>query len=155
MGRISEAYTPRQRADSLSHHAHKTFPRNPSDLPQASFAAIMAKAIKGKSQIGREKSVEDLMENLDQEERDFADSPSRERFETYRKTVKALVNLLVARGYRLQGWEDKRKRRYEIVKVIDSHLATLYSSLLRRNQDVVIALHLMGQIRGLIFDLQA
>ena len=45
--------------------------------------------------------------------------------------------------------------RYEIVKTIDTRLAQLYSGLMRRNQDVVIALHLMGQIRGLIFDLKA
>lgn len=95
------------------------------------------------------------MAQLDEEERDFAESPSRERFETYRRTVKQLCSLLIHRGYRLQGWEDKRKRRYEIIKIIDSRLAQLYSGLLRRNQDVVIALHLMGQIRGLIFDLQA
>lgn len=95
------------------------------------------------------------MAELDEEEREFANAPSKERFESYRKTVKALCALLVQRGYRLQGWEDKRKRRYEIVKTIDQRLAQLYSDLLRRNQDVVIALHLMGQIRGLIFDLQA
>jgi uncharacterized protein YaaR (DUF327 family) len=41
------------------------------------------------------------------------------------------------------------------VKTIDARLAQVYSGLLRRNQDVVIALHLMGQIRGLIFDLKA
>ena len=95
------------------------------------------------------------MAQLDDEERDFADSPSRERFEAYRKTVKLLCSMLLNRGYRLQGWEDKRKRRYEVIKTIDGRLAQLYTGLLRRNQDVVIALHLMGQIRGLIFDLQA
>lgn len=95
------------------------------------------------------------MAQLDDEERDFADSPSRERFEAYRKTVKLLCSMLLNRGYRLHGWEDKRKRRYEVIKTIDSRLAQLYTGLLRRNQDVVIALHLMGQIRGLIFDLKA
>jgi uncharacterized protein YaaR (DUF327 family) len=118
------------------------------------FASLVAQIVqRGKSD--RKKTVEDLMAQLDEEERDFAESPSRERFETYRRTVKQLCSLLIHRGYRLQGWEDKRKRRYEIIKIIDSRLAQLYSGLLRRNQDVVIALHLMGQIRGLIFDLQA
>lgn len=103
----------------------------------------------------KKKDVEDLMAELDNDERDFAEEPSRDRFEAYRKTVKALMSMLVSRGYRLQGWEDKKRRRYEIVKVIDARLAQIYSGLLRRNQDVIIALHLMGQIRGLIFDLKA
>jgi uncharacterized protein YaaR (DUF327 family) len=118
------------------------------------FASLVAQIVqRGKSD--RPRTVEDWMAQLDEEEREFAESPSRERFETYRRTVKQLCSLLIHRGYRLQGWEDKRKRRYEIIKIIDSRLAQLYSGLLRRNQDVVIALHLMGQIRGLIFDLQA
>lgn len=118
------------------------------------FSSLVSQIVqRGKSD--RPKTVEDLMAQLDDEERDFADSPSRERFETYRKTVKLLCSMLLNRGYRLQGWEDKRKRRYEVIKTIDSRLAQLYTGLLRRNQDVVIALHLMGQIRGLIFDLQA
>lgn len=120
----------------------------------AAFSTLVAQIVqRGKSD--RSKTVEDLMAELDEEEREFANAPSKERFESYRKTVKALCALLVERGYRLQGWEDKCKRRYEIVKTIDARLAQLYTGLLRRNQDVVIALHLMGQIRGLIFDLQA
>ncbi len=120
----------------------------------AKFSALVSNILTRKG-ADKSKTVEDLMADLDTDEREFAENPARERFETYRKTVKMLVNMLVARGYRLQGWEDKKKRRYEVVKTIDARLAQLYSGLLRRNQDVVIALHLMGQIRGLIFDLQA
>lgn len=122
---------------------------------QAKFGALVTQILSRKGTSDKAKTVEDMMAELDDDERDFAENPSRDRFETYRKTVKALVGMLVARGYRLQGWEDKKKRRYEIVKTIDARLAQLYSGLLRRNQDVVIALHLMGQIRGLVFDLQA
>lgn len=122
---------------------------------QAKFSSLVTQILARKGTSDKAKTVEDMMADLDDDERDFADNPSRDRFETYRKTVKALVSMLVARGYRLQGWEDKKKRRYEVVKTIDARLAQLYSGLLRRNQDVVIALHLMGQIRGLIFDLQA
>jgi uncharacterized protein YaaR (DUF327 family) len=122
---------------------------------QAKFSSLVSNILSRKGTADKSKNVEDLMADLDTDEREFADNPSRDRFETYRKTVKMLVSMLVARGYRLQGWEDKKKRRYEVVKTIDARLAQLYSGLLRRNQDVVIALHLMGQIRGLIFDLQA
>lgn len=125
----------------------------PASTPPA-FSALVAQMVQ-RGKPDRQKSVEDLMEQLDGEERDFADSPSRERFDSYRKTVKLLCSLLLQRGYRLQGWEDRRRRRYEVIKTIDGRLAQLYTGLLRRNQDVVIALHLMGQIRGLIFDLQA
>jgi uncharacterized protein YaaR (DUF327 family) len=127
----------------------------PADPGQPKFGALVTQILSRKSASDKTKTVEDMMAELDDDERDFAENPSRDRFETYRKTVKALVGMLVARGYRLQGWEDKKKRRYEIVKTIDARLAQLYSGLLRRNQDVVIALHLMGQIRGLVFDLQA
>jgi len=122
---------------------------------EAKFGALVGQILARKSASAKEKNIENLMADLDNDERDFAENPSRDRFETYRKTVKALVIQLMARGYRLQGWEDKRKRRYEIVKTLDARLAHIYSGLMRRNQDVVIALHLMGQIRGLIFDLQA
>jgi uncharacterized protein YaaR (DUF327 family) len=129
-------------------------PQGAAASTSPAFSSLVAQIVqRGKSD--RPKTVEDLMAQLDDEERDFAESPSRERFETYRKTVKTLCSMLLNRGYRLQGWEDKRKRRYEVIRTIDSRLAQLYSGLLRRNQDVVIALHLMGQIRGLIFDLQA
>ena len=127
----------------------------PADPGQPKFGALVTQILSRKSASDKTKTVEDMMAELDDDERSFAENPSRDRFETYRKTVKALVGMLVARGYRLQGWEDKKKRRYEIVKTIDARLAQLYSGLLRRNQDVVIALHLMGQIRGLVFDLQA
>lgn len=120
----------------------------------AAFSALVAQIVRSQK-MDKAKTVEELMAELDDEEREFANAPSKERFESYRKTVKLLCSMLLNRGYRLQGWEDKRKRRYEIVKTIDARLAQLYTGLLRRNQDVVIALHLMGQIRGLIFDLQA
>jgi len=119
------------------------------------FSGIVSQILQKKTATQRGNTLEDLMANLDDDERDFADAPSRDRFEKYRQTVKLLCNKLIQRSYRLQGWEDKRQRRYEIVKTIDTRLAQLYSGLMRRNQDVVIALHLMGQIRGLIFDLKA
>jgi uncharacterized protein YaaR (DUF327 family) len=143
---VSELYTRQQPGTAR--------PQAASASTSPAFAALVAQIVQ-RGESDRKKTVEDLMAQLDEEERDFAESPSRERFETYRRTVKQLCSLLIHRGYRLQGWEDKRKRRYEIIKIIDSRLAQLYSGLLRRNQDVVIALHLMGQIRGLIFDLQA
>ena len=119
------------------------------------FSSLVTQMLQRKGDATRSRTVEDLMADLDEEERSFAEEPSKDRFESYRKAVKALCAMLLNRGYRLQGWEDKRKRRYEIVKTIDARLAQVYSNLLRRNQDVVIALHLMGQIRGLIFDLKA
>jgi uncharacterized protein YaaR (DUF327 family) len=152
------AQTPESRprvGDLLGRSPSTAQKQPPAEAGQAGFSSLVTQILTRKGTSDKTKNVEDLMADLDNDERDFADNPSRDRFETYRKTVKMLVNLLVARGYRLQGWEDKKKRRYEVVKTIDARLAQLYSSLLRRNQDVVIALHLMGQIRGLIFDLQA
>lgn len=121
---------------------------------QPKFSSLVTQILQRKS-ADKSQTLEDMMSELDDEERGFAEDPSKQRYESYRKAVKALCSMLLARGYRLQGWEDKKKRRYEIVKTIDARLAQVYSGLLRRNQDVVIALHLMGQIRGLIFDLQA
>lgn len=141
--------------DLLNHAPSVPQKTAPPEPGQAKFGALVTQILSRKGTSDKTKTVEDMMAELDDDERDFAENPSRDRFETYRKTVKALVSLLVSRGYRLQGWEDKKKRRYEIVKTIDARLAQLYSGLLRRNQDVVIALHLMGQIRGLVFDLQA
>lgn len=120
----------------------------------ATFSHIMAQMVESRSG-SKKKSFEDLMQELQSEEDEFAAMPSPTKFESYRKTVRALCDLLLQKGYRLHGWEDRKQRRYEIIKTIDSNLAELYTGLLRRNQDVVIALHLMGQIRGLIFDLQA
>lgn len=141
--------------DLLNHTASASQKTATPEPGQPKFGALVTQILSRKGASDKTKTVEDMMAELDDDERDFAENPSRDRFETYRKTVKALVGMLVARGYRLQGWEDKKKRRYEIVKTIDARLAQLYSGLLRRNQDVVIALHLMGQIRGLVFDLQA
>lgn len=121
----------------------------------AGFSSMVSQILQKKGSAVRGNSVEDLMADLDDDERDFAHAPSRDRYEKYKQTVKLLCNLLIQRSYRLQGWEDKRQRRYEIIKTIDTRLAQLYTGLMRRNQDVVIALHLMGQIRGLIFDLKA
>lgn len=152
------AQTPdsRPRVGDLLSRTPSAPPKNAAaEAGQAKFSSLVTQILARKGASDKAKNVEDLMADLDNDERDFAENPSRDRFETYRKTVKMLVNLLVSRGYRLQGWEDKKRRRYEVVKTIDARLAQLYSGLLRRNQDVVIALHLMGQIRGLIFDLQA
>lgn len=121
---------------------------------KAGFSALVTQMLQ-KKPAAKQGGLEDLMAQLDEEEQSFAENPSRDRYESYRKAVKELCSMLLSRGYRLQGWEDKRQRRYEIVKTIDQRLAQLYTGLLRRNQDVVIALHLMGQIRGLIFDLRA
>lgn len=130
--------------------------RNNAALPASgqAFSSLVSQIMQRKP-VARGNTFEDLMADLDDQEREFAENPSRDRFEEYKKTVKALCSMLLQRGYRLQGWEDRRKKRYEVVRTIDARLAQLYSGLLRRNQDVVIALHLMGQIRGLIFDLQA
>ena len=130
-------------------------PQAAAQAGQPRFSALVTQILQRKPAANGQNSLEDLMADLDDEERGFAEDPSKQRYESYRKAVKALCSMLLSRGYRLQGWEDKRKRRYEIVKTIDARLAQVYSDLLRRNQDVVIALHPMGQIRGLIFDLQA
>jgi uncharacterized protein YaaR (DUF327 family) len=134
--------------------AHVT-EKNGAAAAQAGFSGMVSQILQKKTATQRGNSLEDLMANLDDDERDFADAPSRDRYEKYKQTVKLLCNMLIQRSYRLQGWEDKRQRRYEIIKTIDTRLAQLYTGLMRRNQDVVIALHLMGQIRGLIFDLRA
>jgi len=137
-------------------HAHGSAgDRGGVSASQAGFSGMVSQILQKKGAAARGNSLEDLMANLDDDERDFADAPSRDRYEKYKQSVKMLCNLLIQRSYRLQGWEDKRQRRYEIIKTIDTHLAQLYTGLMRRNQDVVIALHLMGQIRGLIFDLRA
>ena len=129
--------------------------RSAAQAAQPGFSSLVTQILQRKVSANAQNTLEDLMADLDDEERGFAEDPSKQRYESYRKAVKALCSMLLARGYRLQGWEDKRRRRYEIVKTIDARLAQVYTGLLRRNQDVVIALHLMGQIRGLIFDLQA
>ncbi|AFM14481.1 YaaR family protein [Turneriella parva] len=129
--------------------------KNSAAAAQSGFSGMVSQILQKKTATQRGSTLEDLMANLDNDERDFADAPSRDRYEKYKQTVKLLCNMLIQRSYRLQGWEDKRQRRYEIIKTIDTRLAQLYSGLMRRNQDVVIALHLMGQIRGLIFDLRA
>ncbi|MCS6972010.1 MAG: YaaR family protein [Turneriella sp.] len=118
------------------------------------FAALVA-GIARRPEKERPKTIEELFAELSADEEQLSREPTRGHFERYRSTVKKLCEQLVHRSYRLHGWEDRRKRRYEILKTIDAHLAQLYAGLLRRNQDVVIVLHLMGQIRGLILDLKA
>ncbi|HRP70988.1 MAG TPA: DUF327 family protein [Turneriella sp.] len=156
MGQIAEA-----RLSSFNNvGTEKNFSRVPTSVAQGAspasvaFSSLVAQVLQRKES-AQAKSFDELLADLTEEENDFTENPSREKFESYRKAVKALMDMLGKRSYRLHNWEDKRRRRYEIVKVIDAHLAALYSSLMRRNQDVVITLHLMGQIRGLIFDLQA
>jgi len=149
---VAEAKNVSDLVSRLANAPARQAPQAP--IGQVKFSSLVTQII-ARQPASRKNDLEELMADLDSAERDFADEPSRDRYDSYKKAVKALCGLLISRSYRLHGYEDRKQRRYETLRVIDAALAELYSGLVRRNQDVIIALHLMGEIRGLIFDLKA
>jgi len=139
-----------------SSYVASSHPKAASSKSATLFAQFLQQATKSEtSGIKKEKQFEALMADLDAHEEQFSDQPTRENFEHYRKTVRALCEMILQRAYRLQSWSDKKNRYYEIVKIIQSDLSQIYGSLLHRNQNVIISLHLMGEIRGLLLEAQA
>ena len=131
-------------------------PKEAAQKSGALFAQFLQQVTKSESgEVKKEKQFETLMADLHSHEEQFGDQPTRENFEHYRKTVRALCEMILQRAYRLQSWSDKKNRYYEIVKIIQGDLSEIYSSLLHRNQNVIISLHLMGEIRGLLLEAQA
>ena len=99
--------------------------------------------------------LEDLMENLESYEENLLNMPDVNNFNAYRDQVKKIVKKILDDGFLYKSFKDRHQRRYEFVKIIDNKLNELLTNITRRNKEIVVMLHLMGQIKGLILDVSA
>ncbi len=120
------------------------------------FAEMLALSksteVRRKTKTPREQ-LDDLLADLDAAEQRFATSPDRREFEQYRATIRKLTSFLLQNGHKFQQLQSKQGTKvHEIVRIIDQKMSQLLHNFLRRRNDVVIALHVMGEIRGLVVD---
>lgn len=108
--------------------------------------------IRRKTRTPREE-LDDLLADLGDAEQRFASSPDRREFEQYRATIRKLTSFLLQNGHKFQHLQNRNSTKvHEIVRIIDQKMSQLLQNFLRRRNDVVIALHVMGEIRGLVVD---
>ncbi|MDH5720921.1 MAG: YaaR family protein [Spirochaetia bacterium] len=99
--------------------------------------------------------LEDMIEELEIYEEKLLSLPDIENFNSYKNHVKEIARKIVDKAFLYKSFRDKKQKRYEFIKVIDENLNDLLKTITRRNKEVVIMLHLMGQIKGLILDVSA
>ena len=66
-------------------------PQAAAQAGQPRFSALVTQILQRNPAANGQNSLEDLMADLDDEERGFAEDPSKQRYESYRKAVKALL----------------------------------------------------------------
>lgn len=114
------------------------------------FSSLLSAVTKTAEKPSREDEYDQLESELDEHESLLAQTPTPENFFLYKKTVRKMLDHILNHGIKLRAFEDRKKRHYEYVQVIDMKLRSLLETLTRRRTDTVIALHLMGEIRGIL-----
>lgn len=102
--------------------------------------------------------IDELMTDLQDQEKRFLDSQSLYELERYRILVKKILRMILEQGFESQKLEptsrEKRSGRAEkiIIKKIDENLVEL-SRMITVKSDAFGLMKKIGEIRGLIFDL--
>lgn len=101
-------------------------------------------------------SVESLLEDLDQRERQFLDHQSLADLNEYKKAVKKIMELVAQEGFETKTVTSRRltnKKEYFLVKRIDEKLKELALAITSPSSASFNLLKQCEEIRGLIFDL--
>lgn len=97
-------------------------------------------------------NLEEELCELEKRETEFAQSGGFAEFLRYREKVKEIMDALLKKAYAVEELSTKKQKICQVVRIVDEKLKHLQQTLINRRQDIVIALHLMGQIRGLLVD---
>lgn len=126
---------------------------------KTSFISILNKTTETSGPLPLSDSIHDAedldrwLEKLEEYEQNLAERPTRYDFNRYRDHVRKIARYALDHAYKHEFIRDKKQREYEVIRVINKDLEEIYLTLLRRNTGTVVALHLMGEIRGIILDL--
>ncbi|MDH5717758.1 MAG: DUF327 family protein [Spirochaetia bacterium] len=98
------------------------------------------------------KNIEEMLTKLEEYEEKLINTPDIANFQRYKNYIKKVADFALEQGFTLKSFKDRTNKKYEFITVVDSKLQEILINITRRNKDVSIMLHIMGQIRGLILD---
>lgn len=124
--------------------------QNSTHSGKVSFAGLLTAASMLPPRRTPQEDYDQLEHELNEHEELLAQMPLLENFQKYKTAVRKMLDHILQYGVRLRSYEDRKKKHYEYVQIIDSKLGQLLQCLTRRRTDTVIALHLMGEIRGIL-----
>ncbi|RME89013.1 MAG: DUF327 family protein [Candidatus Hydrogenedentota bacterium] len=99
--------------------------------------------------------IDALWLELDKAEEHLASNPTYTNFLKYQAVVRAIGQWIMKKAFKQRTYVAKDKQALEFIEVINEDLASLLHEITRRNIDVLIALKLMGRIKGLLLDASA
>lgn len=132
-----------------------------ADEREVSFASLLQTSLASVSELKnirqkkREKiSLASLMEDLDTYEDNLLVKPDHRNFLRYRDQIRKITTFILKEQFSIKTIRDRRQKEFEVVHYIDQNLAVILQEILHRNPDTVMILRLMGEVRGLILDVQ-
>ncbi|MDW8307549.1 MAG: DUF327 family protein [Leptospiraceae bacterium] len=139
----------RENTPRTNREAKKTLSSQKSSF---SFLQMVSSSLKLQPSSPPSWDVEEELHDLEVLEEEFAKTGGFLEFQRYRKKVREIMAYLLERAYRIEETSTKTQKICQVVRIVDEKLRQIQQNLLHRRQDVVVALHLMGQIRGLLVD---
>lgn len=103
-----------------------------------------------------EQRIEAIGQELDEQAKRFAKSPTPESLTKYKELISNFVAAAVRKMYRMAqttGWGTGRHRIYSVVQKIDEALEELTESVLKGQMNQMALLAKLDEIRGMVLDL--
>ena len=96
-------------------------------------------------------TIEELMTDLKDQEKNFLDTPSLYELEIYKALVKKILKMILDSGFKMRKSEKKNVEKIVLDK-IDENLIKL-SQLITKSNEAFNLMKTIEEIRGLILDL--
>ena len=128
------------------------------------FSELVESAAEGESALAgdfdgeeRRRSLEELLDGVFASGEQLKKAPTVDRIKEYRQKVKAFVKYAVERSIsveeRTSGANILKRKRFTLVKVIDTRLEELAASVLSSQKEQLSILAQIDEINGLLVDL--
>lgn len=132
----------------------------PESRSKTDFSTLVEESIKPQSAAKtqelseRYRSINEMLEELHEYEKNLLQYPNDSNFHVYKKKIREIVSVIIKDAYELKVLRDRSRREFEVMKTMDQNLHQLFQNLMKQNPDLDAILKNLGDIRGILLDLQ-
>jgi uncharacterized protein YaaR (DUF327 family) len=95
------------------------------------------------------------IESFNDAEQNFLKDNSISNFTKYKKNLKQLLTFLQKESTTKHSWQDRRRKKFHLIKVLDRSLYNLALQVLTNKESYKSTVNAVGEIRGLLIEIMA
>ena len=140
---------------SSLHHSRLPFSsrRAETRVEEEAFSELLTGQLRSQGEgKGRQQQWQQRFSHLNRIQKELVEHPNLQVFSQYKDEVRTLAREIMNQAVKLHRFEDKRKREFEVIKVVDDKLMTLWHQVTSPGNEVNAALRTMGEIRGILLE---